>query len=65
MFVLVLAVPALLVVVVGYVVGYGVWAGIIGPDGAEIAGWLTGLLLFTGATLLAVRLFRARRRGRR
>ena len=65
MFVLVLAVPALLVVVLGYVVGYGVWAGVVGPDDAEVAGWLTGLLLLAGTTLLAVRLLRARRRSRR
>ncbi len=64
MFVLVLAVPALLVVVLGYVVGYGLWAGLVGPDSAEVAGWLTGLLLLAGTTLIAVRLLRARRRRR-
>ena len=65
MFVLVLAVPALLVVVVGYVVGYAVWAGIVGAEHAEVAGWLTGLLLLGGTTLVAVRLLRARWRSRR
>ena len=65
MFVLVLAVPALLVVVLGYVVGYAVWGGIVGPDHAEVAGWLSGLLLLAGTTLIAVRLLRARRRSRR
>jgi Na+/phosphate symporter len=64
-FVLVLAVPALLVVVLGYVVGYAVWAQLVGPDDAEGAGWLTGLLLLAGTTLLAVRLLRAARRDRR
>ena len=50
MFVLVLAVPALLVVVLGYVVGHGVWSAVVGATGAEPAGWLTGLamLLATG-----------------
>ena len=51
MFVLVLAVPALLVVVGGYVVGYGVWAAIVGSDGAEAAGWVSG----AGALALTVR----------
>jgi hypothetical protein len=50
MFVLVLAVPALLVVVLGYVVGHGLWSAAVGAAGAEPAGWLTGLamLLATG-----------------
>jgi hypothetical protein len=53
-FVLVVAVPALLVVVLGYVVGYGLWTWIAGladsalgtslVSGGEVAGWITGLL---------------------
>ena len=51
MFVLVAAVPALLVVVVGYVAGYAVteWVyGLLGTEPArapEAAGWTAGLLL--------------------
>jgi MYXO-CTERM domain-containing protein len=69
-FVLVLAVPALLVVVLGYVVGHAVWAwltGLLDPvlgtslaAGAEPAGWITGILL-----LVAVVRFLAVRRRRR
>jgi MYXO-CTERM domain-containing protein len=57
-FVLVLAVPALLVVLLGYVVGHGIWswsAGLLDPatrtaptPGAETAGWITGVLLLLG-----------------
>jgi hypothetical protein len=47
-FVLLFAVPALLVVVVGYVVGHGLWSWLIGTAGAEPAGWITGLLLLSG-----------------
>ena len=66
MFVLVLAVPALFVVVAGYVVGYAVteWVyGLLGspPDrGPEVAGWTTGLLLTVVVRLLVGRW---RRRG--
>jgi MYXO-CTERM domain-containing protein len=69
-FVLVLAVPALLVVVLGYVVGHAVWTwltGLLDPalgtlaSGAEPAGWITGVLLLVGVVrILAVR---RRRRG--
>ena len=72
MFVLVLAVPALLVVVVGYVVGHGLWRWIGGAvdaalgtstaAGAEPAGWLTGALLLAGTVRC---LLVARRRRRR
>jgi hypothetical protein len=64
-FVLVLAVPALLVVVLGYVVGYGVWTWLTGPagPGAEIAGWTTGLLLLAGTVRAALALRRRRRRS--
>ena len=58
-FVLVVAVPALLVVVLGYVVGHGLWTWIAGTAdaalgtslaaGAEAAGWITGLLWLAGA----------------
>jgi hypothetical protein len=39
-FVLVLAVPALLVVLLGYTVGYGLWSWLVGSAGAEPAGWV-------------------------
>ncbi len=65
MFVLLFAVPALLVVTVGYVVGYGVWTwlgGLVDPaagtslgSGAEAAGWITGLLLLIGTVRAALR----------
>jgi hypothetical protein len=72
MFVLVFAVPALLVVVLGYVIGHGLWAWIGGmidagfgtsiAGGAEVAGWTTGALLLTGVVwcLLVIRRRRAR-----
>ncbi len=69
MFVLVLAVPALLVVVLGYVIGYAVWhwlgglidatAGTSLASGAEVAGWVTGVLLLAALVRVVVR----RRRG--
>jgi hypothetical protein len=72
-FVLLFAVPALLVVVVGYVVGHRVWTwlgGLVDPvagtslvSGAEAAGWVTGLLLLLVCTLATVRSWRARRRA--
>ena len=67
MFVLVLAVPALLVVVAGYVVGYVVVEEayqLIGadPSGApELAGWATGLVLL--AVVLWSLVARRRRRA--
>jgi hypothetical protein len=63
-FVLVVAVPVLLVVVAGYAVGHGLWTAVAGSAGAEPAGWATGGL----ALLLAVRLVvvvHRRVRGRR
>ena len=73
MFVLVVAVPALLVVVLGYVVGYGLWTWIGGTvdaafgtslvSGAEAAGWITGLLGLAGAVRGVLLYHRAR--GRR
>ena len=76
MFLLVLAVPALLVVLVGYAAGHALWAWIGGmvdsaagtslASGAEVAGWITGILLLIGATrTVLLRLRRARRQGRR
>ena len=60
---LVLAVPALLVVVLGYVVGHALWSGIVGDAGAEPAGWITGLVLLAVVVRLAVVAWRRRRRG--
>ena len=60
---LVLAVPALLVVVLGYSVGYAVagWFG-ASPAAAEGVGWAVGLVLLVGVLAAAVRW---RRRVRR
>ncbi|MGY1721581.1 hypothetical protein [Blastococcus sp. SYSU DS0533] len=69
MFVL-LAVPGLLVVVGGYVVGFAVadWVcGLLGarPGGApEVAGWLTGLLLLAVVVRGVVGHLRRRREDR-
>ena len=70
MFLLVFAVPALMLVVLGYVVGFALWSWVGGlfdatlgtslADGAEPAGWLTGLLLLL---LLVVAVVRGRRAG--
>ncbi|MPQ98628.1 hypothetical protein GB931_11995 [Modestobacter sp. I12A-02628] len=72
MSVLVVLVPALAVVLVGYVVGYGValWvSGLLGaplsPAAAELVGWATGLaLLGVVSTLLGRRWLRRRDRLR-
>ena len=71
MFVFVFAVPALLVVLLGYVVGYGLWAWLGGlvddaagtslASSAEPAGWVTGLLAL--ALLVRAIVRRRRRRG--
>jgi hypothetical protein len=72
-FVLVVAVPALLVVVLGYVLGYGLWTWIAGMvdealgtslvPGAEAAGWVTGLLgLASVVRCVVIRRRRARTR---
>jgi biotin transporter BioY len=67
MFVLVLAVPALVVVVTGYAVGYALAAWVCGLLGAdvtrtpEVVGWTTGLLLL--AVVVWFLLGRWRRRG--
>lgn len=73
MFVLVVAVPALLVVVLGYVLGHGLWTWIAGAvdaglgtslaAGAEAAGWITGLLTLAAVTRCA--LVVRRRKGTR
>ena len=73
MFVLLFAAPALLVVVVGYVVGHALWAWIGGmvdaglgtsvASAAEAAGWVTGLLALVGAVRLAVVVRRRRASG--
>ncbi|MGY1704004.1 hypothetical protein ACI79C_05470 [Geodermatophilus sp. SYSU D00697] len=68
MSVFVLAVPALLVVVLGYVVGYTVWEATGLGGNPEIAGWLTGLVLLAGVTWALLsrprRVRRALRRAR-
>ncbi|MGY1683364.1 hypothetical protein [Geodermatophilus sp. SYSU D01176] len=61
--VFVFLVPVLLVVVLGYAIGYAVWEAIgLGGD-PEVVGWLTGLVLVAGVAWLLSR--RARRRRRR
>lgn len=62
MFVLLLAVPALLVVVLGYVLGHGLWTLVAGDPGAEVAGWITGVLALASTVRGAVALARRRRR---
>jgi hypothetical protein len=71
-FVLLIAVPALLVVV-GYVLGHGLWTWLGGladdafgtsvEGGAEAVGWVTGLLALAGAVRLGVGLRRRRANG--
>ena len=63
--VLVLAVPALLVVVLGYVVGYGVagWLG-AAPRVGEAVGWTTGLVLLVAVVTAGIRWRRRRRAAR-
>jgi hypothetical protein len=63
-FLLLVAVPALLVVVLGYVVGHGLWTWIAGMadaalgtslvSGGEVAGWITGLLGLAAAVRCAL-----------
>ena len=62
---LVFAVPALLVVVLGYAVGYTVagWFG-AAPPVAEGLGWATGLVLLGAVVTAAVRWRRRSRRAR-
>ncbi|MGY2077203.1 hypothetical protein [Blastococcus sp. SYSU DS0828] len=68
MFVLVAAVPALLVVVAGYVVGFAVAGWVCDLLGArpgstpEVTGWSTGVVLL--AAVVRVLLVFRRRRGR-
>ena len=64
MFVFALAVPALLVVLTGYVVGYELWSALAGTGGAEPAGWLTGTALLLAVVAGAVRWQRRRSRRR-
>jgi hypothetical protein len=72
MFLLVFAVPALLVVALGYSVGHAVWSrlgGLLDPSldtarHAEVAGWLAGLFLLVASTWVALRAWRRRPRGR-
>ena len=66
--VFVLAVPVLLVVVLGYAVGYTVWEATGAPGNPEVVGWLTGLVLLAAVAWLLLsrraRLRRALRRAR-
>lgn len=60
--VLVFVVPVLLVIVLGYAVGYTVWEATgLGGD-PELVGWLTGLALLGVVTWLLLRIWRRRRR---
>ena len=69
MFVFAAAVPALLVVLVGYVAGYAVaqWVcDLLGVDATrtpEVAGWTTGLVLLAVVVWLLVSRWRRRREG--
>jgi membrane protein implicated in regulation of membrane protease activity len=65
----VVAVPALLVVVLGYAVGYALWDALGAPlVGPEAFGWVTGLVLLVAVTWALLsrprRLRRALRRAR-
>jgi hypothetical protein len=68
MFVFAVVTPALLVVVLGYAVGYaaGAWVtGLFGtssPVVAERVGWTTGLLLLAVVVRVTLLLWRRRRR---
>jgi hypothetical protein len=66
--VLVLAVPVLLVVVLGYAIGYTAWEAIGLGGNPEVFGWLTGLALLAAVSSLLLsrqaRLRRALRRAR-
>ncbi|RZU33369.1 hypothetical protein [Blastococcus saxobsidens] len=69
MFVFALAAPALLVVVLGYVIGYAVTAWIcdvLGAEGRrapEVVGWTTGLALLGVVTWVLLTRWRRRRKG--
>ena len=60
MFLLAFAVPALLVVFLGYAVGHRLWTWTVGPADAEVAGWMTGLLLLALAIRFSLRMWRRR-----
>jgi hypothetical protein len=60
--VFVVAVPALLVVVLGYVVGYAVWDALGLGGNPEVAGWITGLVLLAVVTWALLARWRGRRR---
>ena len=66
--VFVLVVPVLLVVVLGYAIGYTVWEAIGLGGNPEVFGWLTGLALLAAVSWLLLsrraRLRRALRRAR-
>ena len=63
--VFVILVPALLVVVLGYAVGYTVWEATGAPGNPEVVGWLTGLVLLVAVTWLGLQWLRRRARRRR
>ena len=66
--VFVFVVPVLLVVVLGYAIGYAVWEATGAPGNPEVFGWLTGLALLAAVSWPLVsrraRLKRAMRRAR-
>ncbi len=66
--VFVFAVPVLLVVVLGYAIGYAVWEAAGAPGNPEVFGWLIGLALLAVVSWLLLsrraRLRRALRRAR-
>ncbi len=68
MVVFVFVVPVLLVVVLGYAIGYAVWEAAGAPGNPEVFGWLIGLALLAVVSWLLLsrraRLRRALRRAR-
>ncbi len=66
--VFVFVVPVLLVVVLGYAIGYAVWEAVGLGGNPEVFGWLTGLALLAAVSWLLLsrraRLRRALRRAR-
>ena len=62
--VFVFLVPVLLVVVLGYAIGYAIWEATGLGGNPEVVGWLTGLALLALVAWLLMSWRARRRRGR-